>query len=227
MATEVKLLGIWPSPFVFRVKVALQLKGVDYEYFEEDPFNKSPRLLESNPIHKKVPVLIHGEKPINESLTILEYIEETWQNNPLLPQDPYERATVRFWAKFVDDLFWNKAFAAFIAKGEAKEKIEKEVIEGLEKIDGAIKEKSSLFNSAAGGESIGFLDIVFGVIGYWLPIYEEAGSMQTHTQKFPAIAEWTTKFVNHPVIKENLPSTESLLPFFRQVREFVSSASNN
>lgn len=116
---------------------------------------------------------------------------------------------------------------AFITKGEAKEKIEKELIEGLEKIDGAIKEKSSLFNNAAGGESIGFLGIVFAVIGYWLPMYEEAGSVQTRTQKFPAIAEWTTKFVNHPAVKENLPSTDKLLPFFRQVHEFVSSASNN
>lgn len=49
-------------------------------------------------------MLTNGKKAINESLIILEYIAETWQNNPLLHQDPYERATARFWAKFVEDL---------------------------------------------------------------------------------------------------------------------------
>jgi glutathione S-transferase len=37
-------------------------------------------------------VLVHCEKPITESPVILECIEEIWPHNPLLPQDPYEKA---------------------------------------------------------------------------------------------------------------------------------------
>ncbi|MCO5605019.1 hypothetical protein L7F22_059195 [Adiantum nelumboides] len=98
MSSGVKVLSSWRSIFGVRVLVALKERSVEYEYEEQDMVNKSELLLACNPVHKKVPVLIHNGKPICESLIIVQYIDETWpshDNKGFLPSDPLKRALVQ------------------------------------------------------------------------------------------------------------------------------------
>ena len=100
--TTVSLHGMWASPYARWIKIALKIKGINYEYVEENLKKKSQILLRYNPIYKKVPLLIHDNNPIIESLVILQYIDDTWKvSQPLLPLDSYSRYIVRFWADFI------------------------------------------------------------------------------------------------------------------------------
>ena len=110
--SKVVVLDFWASPYAMRTKVALREKGVEFEVQEEDLWNKSELLLKSNPVHKKVPVLLHNNKPIVESLNIVEYIDETWNSSApsILPSHPYDRALARFWSDFVDNKVWFLSF---------------------------------------------------------------------------------------------------------------------
>lgn len=114
---EVKVLGGWPSPFVMRATIALNIKSVDYDFLPEKFGSKSELLLKSNPVHKKMPVLIHGDRPICESLIIVQYVDEVWTSGPsILPSDPYDRAIERFWAAYIDEKVCNVCYFDFLLK---------------------------------------------------------------------------------------------------------------
>ncbi|XP_062167769.1 glutathione S-transferase U8-like [Alnus glutinosa] len=211
MAEEVLLFGVWGSPFSRRVEMALKLKGVEYKYMEEDITNKSPALLKYNPIHKKIPVLVHNGKPIAESQVILEYIDETWQGYSLLPKDPYQRAVARFWAKFIDDKCLQPVFKACWGEEKDREKAAEEATELLKFLEEELKEKRFF-----GGESIGMVDIVASIIAFWLGVFEEASGVKLlTTEKFPKLCNWAHEFVSNGVIKENLPPRDKLIAYFR------------
>ncbi len=93
-----ELYGYWRSAATYRVRVALNLKGVavheipiDLDAGEQD----APGFRAINP-QGAVPALIEdGQPPLTQSLAILEYIEELHPTPPLLPADPRARARVR------------------------------------------------------------------------------------------------------------------------------------
>ncbi|KAG4400839.1 hypothetical protein GLYMA_07G140400v4 [Glycine max] len=218
---EVTLLGATGSPFVCRVHIALKLKGVEYKYVEENLRNKSELLLKSNPVHKKVPVFIHNEKPIAESLVIVEYIDETWKNNPILPSDPYQRALARFWSKFIDDKVFGAAWkSVFTADEKEREKNVEEAIEALQFLENEIKDKKFF-----GGEEIGLVDIAAVYIAFWVPMVQEIAGLELFTsEKFPKLHNWSQEFLNHPIVKESLPPRDPVFSFFKGFYESLTAS---
>ncbi|XP_024983521.1 probable glutathione S-transferase isoform X2 [Cynara cardunculus var. scolymus] len=217
---EVKLFRTWSSPFALRVVWALKLKGVEYETIYEDLANKSSSLLEYNPVHKKVPVLLHNGIPICESLVILEYIDETWNEGVrFLPKDPLARATARFWAKFNDEQVAPSVFHAYTSQ-----EMEKEEAKGLALQNLDIIEKQLIGKKFFSGATFGFLDLAFGWIANYLGIFEETGGIKLlDKERFPLILEWKENFSNIPEIKENWPDREKLVTKFRLMREYYIS----
>ncbi|KAJ9172420.1 hypothetical protein P3X46_015661 [Hevea brasiliensis] len=218
---EVILFGMCISPFSRRIELALKIKGIQYQYIEEDLSNKSPLLLKYNPVHKKVPVLVHNGKPIAESLVILEYIDETWQNNPILPKDPYSRAIARFWAKFVEEKILETGLKTNKVKGEELEQLKQEVHQNLKLLEKELEGKEFF-----GGEKIGFLDIVAFVVAHWFQVASEE-VMQVEfisEEKFPVLHKWLGKLREIDVVKKCLPPRDKHAAFIKARFEAAKSA---
>ncbi|XP_027113547.1 glutathione transferase GST 23-like [Coffea arabica] len=215
MAEEVKLFRTWSSPYALRIVWALKLKGIEYETIFEDLTNKSPSLLQYNPIHGKVPVLVHDGKPVCESLVILEYVDETWKHNPLLPQDPYEKSMARFWANFGDDKLMKSIWQLFIAHEKDQDVAAVAALENLKLVEEQLKGKKFFH-----GETIGYLDLAFGWIANIVSILEEIMSLKlVDGERFPHLSSWIQHFMDAPVIRDCWPPRDKMIIKFQVMRE--------
>ncbi|KAL8142745.1 hypothetical protein V2J09_015777 [Rumex salicifolius] len=204
---KVKLHGRWTSSYSLRVEIAFKLKDVEFERVEEDTVNKSAELLRLNPVHKKIPVLVHGDHiVIPESRVILEYVDETWDSGArLLPKDPYQRALARFWAAFVDEKV--KYLLLFLNKEDKQQ-----TLEYMKLLDKELEGKRFF-----GGETIGFVDIVSYFLGCGLDVLEEASGrvMVTSEEAYPNFCKWRREFVSCDVIQKTMPPKDRLLDYYR------------
>ncbi|XP_027126623.1 glutathione S-transferase U9-like [Coffea eugenioides] len=219
---KVVLHGMWASPYVKRVELALKIKGIPFEYVEENLRNKSPQLLKYNPVHKKVPVLVHNGKPVCESLVILEYLDEVWSTGPqLLPKEPYQRANFRFWAAYIQQLL-ESIFKLFNADKEAHEKPLQEVHEKLRNLEDGVKEfyfpEGSPNHISA--ENLGILDVMLVSVLGPFRAKEEAFSVKIlDPEKNPLIFSWIQALIELPLVKEVVPPHDKMvgvLQFLKQ-----------
>ena len=94
---SVTLYGFWRSLAAYRVRVALNLKGIPFEEISVnlasgEQFSEAYSAL--NPQHV-VPLLKHDSNEVVQSLAILEYIEDIWPSPKLIPSAPLDKAKVK------------------------------------------------------------------------------------------------------------------------------------
>lgn len=92
-----KLYTYFRSSAAYRVRIALNLKGIDYEAVPVDlrpGAHPQPEYLARNP-QGLIPALEDGGRVISQSLAIIEYLEETHPQPALLPRSALDRARVR------------------------------------------------------------------------------------------------------------------------------------
>jgi len=94
-----KLYGFWRSLATYRVKVALALKGMKVDEVSIDLLKGMQHQADYKSVNPQavVPSLVldEGGAPLFQSVAIMEYLEETKPQPPLLPKDPRGRARVR------------------------------------------------------------------------------------------------------------------------------------
>jgi maleylacetoacetate isomerase len=102
----VKLYSYFRSSAAYRVRIALNLKGIAYDtisihLIKDGGHNKRPEFRAINP-QMRVPVLVTpAGDTLTQSLAIIEYLDETHPQPPLLPKDPIARAKVRALAELI------------------------------------------------------------------------------------------------------------------------------
>ena len=155
-----KLYGVCLSPFVRKVAVVLNLKGIDYE--REDSF---PHTLDRaiSPLGK-VPALVDGELAIADSSVICEYLEEHYPAVRTLPQSTAERARSRWLEEYGDSkliellglgIFFERVVKKLIGAGESDESkvqntIDKLLPPALDYLESQVPAAGFLFGAAPG-----------------------------------------------------------------------------
>jgi maleylacetoacetate isomerase len=101
----IELFSYWRSSAAYRVRIGLNLKGLPHQItpvhlVREGGEQHSAAYAALNP-QELVPTLRHGDRVLQQSMAILEYLDEVFPATPLLPGDAQGRARVRALAQLV------------------------------------------------------------------------------------------------------------------------------
>jgi glutathione S-transferase len=101
MKDPVRIIGSYLSPYVRKVLVCLDLKGIAYEIDPIVPFMGDDRFSKVSPV-RRIPVLLDDRVTLADSSVICEYLEDRYPDPALLPRDPVPRARARWLEEFAD-----------------------------------------------------------------------------------------------------------------------------
>jgi len=171
-------------PYCARVRIVLAEKDVEFETVEIDLSDRPAWLYEKNP-SGRVPVLEEDDRPLPESVVIMEFLEERYPEPALLPADPADRAAARLLV-FRDDELTAPYYALRRKEDGAAERFGA----ALAKLDGELAARPYL-----GGADYGLADIA---LVPW--ILRARDMLDVSLEPYPALADWLGRLEARPAV---------------------------
>jgi glutathione S-transferase len=193
MDSEIVLVSHKLCPYVQRVAIVLQEKGVRHERRYIDLARKPPWFLEISPLGK-TPVLLAGEQPIFESAVICEYLDDVFGPR-MHPQDALQRAKHRSWIEFASTVLSNIA-QLYSAGSPAELELSAETLrrkfEQVERVLGA----GPFFD----GPSFSIVDAAFAPVFRYFDVIESRMELGTF-QGLDHVQEWRQALRMRPSVQ--------------------------
>jgi glutathione S-transferase len=132
----IKVYGVHGSPFVRKVLVALDYKGIPYEIVPKMPFSGDQEYLKINPLGK-IPTLVDGDLTLGDSKVICRYLERAYPEPALYPADVDDGATADWYedlcggvvAEMAAGIFFQRFMRPFAFKQEPDEELVAKIID--------------------------------------------------------------------------------------------------
>ncbi len=208
----------WFSPSGQRAWIALAHKGVDFEYIEQDPYDKNPEWLAINP-RGLVPAIVYNGKSVYESPVCIEYVDELWPNtNSLLPRDPYDRAMVRIWCDHITKKIVPPFYAMLLKENHAeRDQCKTELIKQTLQITNAMSKDGPYFR----GKDFGMVDIMLfpHALRFDHILKEYRGFEIPKDSQFKRFHEWFDAVAQLDSVKATIQPRQKLVDKYKRYAE--------
>jgi glutathione S-transferase len=210
----VRIVGSYVSPYVRKVLVCLDLKGIGYEIDPIIPFLGSDAFTKLSPI-RRIPVLIDDAVTLSDSTVICEYLEERHPEPALFPRGAAARARARWLEEFADTrmgevfiwrLFNQRVINRRIWREPTDEAVvtralEQDIPQILDYLEGELPAEGYLFGA------ISVADVALAVC------FRNAGfaGFQVDAARWPRTAAFVGRLLRHPSFAKLAPLEDLLM----------------
>ena len=132
----IKVYGVHGSPFVRKVFITLDFKGIPYEIVQQMPFSADAEYKKINPL-AKVPTLVDGDLTLGDSKVICRYLEAAYPEPAFYPSDVADKAMTDWYEEICGNqvtelatgIFFQRFMRPFAFKQEPDEELVTKIIE--------------------------------------------------------------------------------------------------
>jgi glutathione S-transferase len=204
----IRIIGSYVSPYVRKVLVCLQLKGLAYEIDPVTSFYTGDEFTHLSPL-RRIPAMIDADVTLSDSSVICAYIDEAYPGHALLPASPRDRARARWFEEYADTrlgdvfiwgLFYQKIVHELVwgvpgDQQRAAKTLAEDLPRELDYLEGELPDNGFLFGD------IGLADISIATFfrnGFY------AGA-EVDPARWPKTAAFVERTLAHPAFAALLP----------------------